>query len=84
MRFLLDANIPFSSAELLKKFGFDVFHARNVGLQKAIDQEIIEYAFRHEAILLTKNMEFANILLHPINSHHGVIVLRLPPYFTAR
>ncbi len=83
MRFLLDANMPYSSKEVFKKFGH-VNHAKDVGLARAIDREIIEHALEHKAILVTKDLEFANVLLYPLNSHSGVIVLRLPFYFTAK
>jgi predicted nuclease of predicted toxin-antitoxin system len=83
MRFLLDANLPYSSKEVFKKFG-QANHARDVGLARATDREVIEHASEHKAILVTKDLEFANVLLYPLNSHSGVIVLRLPFYFTAK
>lgn len=83
MRFFLDACMPYSSKEVFKKIG-EVEHARDVGLAKAVDKEIIEYASRRKAVLITKDLEFANIIFYPINSHCGVILLRLPSYFTTR
>ena len=82
MRFFLDENIPYSSMHVFKRFG-QTSHVRDVGLVSAPDREIIEYASRHKAILVTKDIEFGNLLLYPMGSHSGVIVLRLPFYFTA-
>jgi predicted nuclease of predicted toxin-antitoxin system len=82
MKFFLDANLPSSSKELFQGYG-KVSHARDVGLAGATDKEIIEYASKNKTILVTKDLDFANILLYPINSHFGVIVLRLPFYFIA-
>ena len=83
MRFFLDANMPYSSKEVFKNFG-QVNHAGDIGLARAADREIIEYVAERKAILVTKDLEFANVLLYPINSHSGVVVLKLPFYFTAK
>ena len=83
MKFFLDACMPYSSKEVFKRFA-EVEHARDVGLARAADKEIIEYASRHKAVLVSKDLEFANIILYPINLHCGVTLLRLPSCFTAR
>ena len=83
MKFFLDACMPYSSKEVFERFA-EVGHARDAGLAKAVDKEIIEYASRHKAIIVSKDLEFANIIFYPINLHCGVILLRLPSYFTAR
>jgi predicted nuclease of predicted toxin-antitoxin system len=83
MRFFLDANMPYSSKDVFKNFGL-VNHAGDIGLARATDREIIEYATERKAILVTKDLEFANVLIYPINSHSGVVVLKLPFYFTAK
>jgi len=83
MRFFLDANMPYSSKDVFSPFG-QVNHAGDVGLASAADREIIKYAVERKAILVTKDLEFASILLYPWDSHLGVIVLRLPFYFTAK
>ena len=83
MKFFLDANLPYSSKEVLEKFA-EVIHTRDVGLSNASDKEIIDYASKNKLVLVTKDLEFANILIYPIKSHYGVIALRLPNYFTAK
>ncbi|MFQ6063824.1 MAG: DUF5615 family PIN-like protein [Methanosarcinales archaeon] len=47
-------------------------------------QERLVWQEQLKAIIVTKDLEFANVLLYPLNSHSGVIVLRLPFYFTAK
>ena len=83
MKFFLDACMPYSSKEVFKEYG-EVEHARDIDLARAPDKEIIEYASKNKAVLVTKDLDFANVLLYPINSHFGVIVLRLPFHFTAK
>ena len=43
----------------------------------------MNYAIKEDSILVTKDLEFANLTVFPIESHHGVVVVRLPPFFTA-
>ena len=66
MRFLLDANIPFSSKEILKKFNYNAEHSREIGLGKATDEQIIKYAIKNNQILVTKDLGFGNIKKYPI------------------
>jgi predicted nuclease of predicted toxin-antitoxin system len=82
IKFFLDANIPYSSKQIFKSFG-TVEHARDAGLSRAADKEILKYAVKNKSILVTKDLEFGNILIYPIKSHRGVIILRLPFYYTA-
>lgn len=59
MRFFLDANLPSSSKEVVQKYG-RVDHARDIGMAGATDGKIIEYATKNKAILVTKDLDFAN------------------------
>jgi predicted nuclease of predicted toxin-antitoxin system len=43
-KFLLDADMPRSSAEIVRSLGFDVKDVRDLGMRYAKDQEIIIYA----------------------------------------
>ncbi len=46
------------------------------------DEEIAVYAKNNNAFLVTKDIEFGSIIMYPEYSHYGLIVLRLPYYFT--
>lgn len=59
-------------------------HVRDLGMADASDDEIIVHAVREGAILITRDLDFANTVLHPINTHAGAVALRVPPYFTAQ
>ena len=83
MKFLLDANMPYSAKEVFRKPD-DVFHVRDIGLASATDEEIRKKALESEAVLVTRDLDFANIILHPLATHHGIVVLRVPSYFTAK
>ncbi|MBU1501704.1 MAG: DUF5615 family PIN-like protein [Nanoarchaeota archaeon] len=83
MEFFLDSNIPYSSIKVFEKFNYNVQHARIIGMGKSSDKEIIDYAFQNNMILVTRDVGFGNIIDYPIESHKGVIVLRLPFYFNS-
>jgi len=43
-KFLLDADMPRSSAEAIRSQGFDVEDVRDLGMRYAKDQEIMDFA----------------------------------------
>jgi predicted nuclease of predicted toxin-antitoxin system len=51
LRFLLDADMPRSSAHALRSLGYDVEDVRDVGLGASKDIEIIEYALINRRLL---------------------------------
>lgn len=83
MKFFLDTNIPYSALEIFKVLKLEAAHARDVGLSRADDKEIIEYAIKNNSIIVTKDLEFANITVFPVELHHGIVIMRLPSFFKA-
>ncbi len=83
MRFFLDTNIPYSALAVFEELKLESAHARDVGLSRAGDREIADYAKKKGNILLTKDLEFANAKLFPFGSHEGLIIMRLPTFFKA-
>ncbi len=83
MKFFLDANIPYSALQVFEELKLEATHARNIGMNRSTDKQIAEYAAKNRSILVTKDMEFANRALFPQETHHGLIILRLPPDFKA-
>ncbi len=82
MKFFLDENMHFSAVGVFQDLGFKVEHAKTSGLRGAPDKEIAAYAKTNSAILITKDLEFGNMLFYPKGSHFGLLVLRLPYHFT--
>lgn len=83
MRFLLDANIPFSAKDIFAETNYHVEHVRDVNLQHASDDDIIAYAKSSGAILISRDLDFANILKFPPQHYCGIIVMRLDPIASA-
>lgn len=82
-KFFVDACLPISSADTLRRSGIDAVHAREVSLGDVEDSLIIEFARNENRILVTRDRGFGNIHKYPIGSHEGIIVLRLPSTYTA-
>lgn len=81
MKFFLDANMPYSSLVMIEELSFKVQHAKDVGLGKAPDKEIMNYAVKNRCVLITKDLEFGNTKIFPTKYQQGLIILRLPFYF---
>ncbi len=80
-KFLLDADMPRSSAEAIRAIGYDVRDVRDLGMRYAEDKAIIEYAQKSGRIVVTRDLDFGSILQYP--NHLGAIILRLPSEYTA-
>ncbi len=62
MKFILDANLsPRLSADL-STAGFETQHVGELGLLRASDLEIIHFAKRHQAVVITADIDFGNLL----------------------
>jgi predicted nuclease of predicted toxin-antitoxin system len=83
MKFLLDANIPYSALEIFREIDLEAIHVKNIGLGKSTDLEIMNNALENKSIIITKDLGFGNIKIFPPKSHQGVIILRLPFFFKA-
>jgi len=69
-KFLLDADMPRSSAIALRDHDYDAEDVRDIGLQAAKDIEIIEYSLRNERIIITRDTDFGETL-----RYRGILVL---------
>jgi len=83
MRFLIDADLPRRTSELLKAYGHEALDVRDVGLGDAGDQEVAEYARLHGLCLLTGDFGFADIRNYPPDRFGGLVVLEIPKNATA-
>jgi predicted nuclease of predicted toxin-antitoxin system len=77
-KFIVDENMPRSTARLLRELGYEVKDIRDYGLRGAEDEEIYEFAQKEEAVILTYDREFGNILRFPLGKHFGIIIAHFP------
>ena len=77
MKFKTDENLPIEAATTLREAGFDAETIWDEKLSGA-DDLVVETTSRNEGrILLTLDLDFANIRAYPPREHPGIIVLRL-------
>jgi predicted nuclease of predicted toxin-antitoxin system len=84
MRFLVDANMPRSTLDVLARLGHDAEFARDSGLANASDSQIAARAHASTAAILTRDVDFADVRHYPPADYQGIVVLRLPDDATAQ
>lgn len=78
MRFLTDENLPRIAVDLLRELGHDVLDVREANMSGASDLQIAEVAMEEQRVLVTLDLDFANILQYPPCEYTGIVVLRVP------
>lgn len=76
--FLVDEDMPRNLAGSIRASGLDGRDVREVGLRGASDQAVFEYAQANALCLISGDLEFGNLLLFPLGSHHGIVLVRFP------
>ncbi len=77
MKFLADMGISQRTVEWLRYQGHDIVHLREQGLQKLDDNTILRKARIEERIVLTMDLDFANLLAWTGEALPSVILFRL-------
>ena len=62
MKFLIDNALSPQIAQILRDHGHDAVHVRDLGLNRASDEIIIELALKQERILLSADTDFGTLL----------------------
>jgi len=76
VRFKTDENLPIDAATTLRACGHDVETVLDETLSGADDRVLADRVRSEERILVTLDLDFANIRAYPPNEHPGIIVLR--------
>jgi predicted nuclease of predicted toxin-antitoxin system len=83
VKFLLDANMPRSALALLRQHGHEAEHVRDLGMGADTDASIDDFARRSGLIVVTRDLDFADVRQFPPESRPGLLVLRLADASTA-
>ena len=78
LKFLIDEDMPRSTARLLKDKGYEVLDVRDCGLRGKTDDEVFSFAQKEGAVLITGDMGFSSLLRFPLGSHSGIIIAHFP------
>lgn len=77
MKFKIDENLPAEAADILRGAGFAADTAADENLSGADDDTVASISRSERRILVTLDLDFANIRAYPPGEHAGIIVLRI-------
>lgn len=78
MRWLIDANMPRSTAGVLTRFGHESIDVRDILPGGAPDEDIAHHAKTNGLALVTRDFDFSDIRNYPPSEYSGIMVLELP------
>src|SRR5688500_1213342 len=77
MKFKIDENLPIEFATILIEAGYDALTIVDENLQGEIDPYVIDVCVQEERVLITLDLDFADIRAYPPHRFPGIIVFRL-------
>jgi len=78
MHFLIDEDLPRSTADLLRRYGHTAILLSDIGRRGASDAEISAYALDHGLCILTGDFDFSDVRKYPPEKYKGLVILKLP------
>jgi len=76
---LVDQDVYHVTVEWLRKEGHDVVTAKEVGMQRAADQDLLKKARGMDRLFLTRDKDFGTLVFLRASESAGVILLRIMP-----
>ncbi|GAC1689514.1 MAG: DUF5615 family PIN-like protein [Candidatus Acidiferrum sp.] len=76
MKFKIDENLPSEFAAILQGAGFEADTVADEDLSGAADALLARHVRANHRVLITLDMDFANIQSYPPATHAGIVVLR--------
>ena len=76
MNFLIDNNLSPLLADALKAAGHDAVHVRDLGMQAATDEAVLDQARAGEQVLISADTDFGGILSRSKAADPSVILIR--------
>jgi predicted nuclease of predicted toxin-antitoxin system len=75
-RIVLDQGLPTTAAKILRDYGWDALHAREIAMHEATDGEILDYAARESRVVITLDRDFPQILALTVATRPSVVLIR--------
>ena len=76
MKFKVDENLPTEYAPILREAGFEADSVSDEKLSGAGDSVLSERCRAEDRVLMTLDLDFANVQANPPKSHPGIVVFR--------
>lgn len=77
MKFKVDENLPVRCVDLLREAGHDALSVLEQGLVGAPDAQLAEVCSSEERILVSLDLDFADLRTYPPSESAGIVVFRL-------
>ena len=77
MKFKLDENLPIEASTLLQNAGHDAMTVLDQNMGGEPDKQIIKVCTQEQRVLITLDLDFADIKTYPPAEYHGIFVLRV-------
>lgn len=77
MKFKIDENLPIDLVDILREAQYDAMSVLEQNLSGRADIQIVSTCQNEKRILVTLDMDFADIRSYPPDQYSGLIVLRL-------
>lgn len=81
--FFIDENLPELLVEALSGRGHTASSVSRERINGFADPDVLSFAVRRDLIVVTADLDFADINVYPVGSHSGIVVLRLPDFTPA-
>jgi predicted nuclease of predicted toxin-antitoxin system len=78
-RLLADECVYQATSDFVRGLGCDLITIQDANLAGAKDKAVIELATDLERVLLTRDLDFSNVLIYPPGHYLGIIVLKIAP-----
>lgn len=79
MRLLIDQDVYRVTIYQLKEWGHDVVTAKELGMQRAADEDLLRKARELDRLLITRDKNFGTLVFLKEELSSGVILLRVIP-----
>jgi predicted nuclease of predicted toxin-antitoxin system len=76
LKFKVDENLPTEYAPILREAGFEADTVSDEKLSGAGDSVLSERCRAEDRVLMTLDLDFANVQAYPPKSHPGIVVFR--------
>lgn len=77
INFLIDECVLGKTKEILEKLGFTVITLQKLKKLSVSNGEVLSLAEKYKAILVTNDLDFGNLILYPLGTHLGIVVIRI-------
>lgn len=79
MRFLADHDVYASTVEWLRQQGHDVVTAKDLGMQRAADEDLLAKAKEIDRLFLSRDKDFGALVFLCAAESPGIVFLRITP-----